>query len=555
MKSSEYWQRRFDELEAAQLRKAERYNAREVDRQFQMALAKIEKELSYWYQRLGDNNSISANEARKLLAADELKEFHWNVEEYIQRGKESNYSDKWKKMLENASAKMHISRLDAMKLQIQQQIEVLYGNQVDGLDELMHNMYTEGFNRSAYTLDTGMGVHYNLATTDPRRIDAIINRPWADDGKTFSERLWRDKDKLVNALQQEMTQAVTRGDKLGDAVKNISKRMGAAKSSAARLVMTESAFISGRAQRDCFKDLGVDKYEYVATLDRKTSETCRALDGKVFDIDDYKPGTNAPPMHCWCRSCIVPYFDDMEMLGKRAARDPETGKTILVPEDMTYREWEKKYGNTGNNSSVSEREAELEKRAIRNKPNSVNFSRIKSKEYRDIFKNIPVNEQVQAILHKKAIDILKHRAGSEYEDMYLINIDTGVVEAGQTKMEYFPGLSDEERKECVKYNTEMEKKIAKYGGQRYITIHNHPKSYPPSGSDFSAAFKYGYSGGITVGHDGTAYYYRVGEKKFSWQLFDFTVAKYYQRGYNLIEAYEATLSDFERDYGLRWMRL
>lgn len=555
MKSSEYWQRRFDELEAAQLRKAERYNAREVDRQFQMAFAKIEKELSYWYQRLGDNNSISANEARKLLAADELKEFHWNVEEYIQRGKESNYSDKWKKMLENASAKMHISRLDAMKLQIQQQIEVLYGNQVDGLDELMHNMYTEGFNRSAYTLDTGMGVHYNLATTDPRRIDAIINRPWADDGKTFSERLWRDKDKLVNALQQEMTQAVTRGDKLGDAVKNISKRMGAAKSSAARLVMTESAFISGRAQRDCFKDLGVDKYEYVATLDRKTSETCRALDGKVFEIDDYKPGTNAPPMHCWCRSCIVPYFDDMEMLGKRAARDPETGKTILVPEDMTYREWEKKYGNTGNNSSVSEREAELEKRAIRNKPNSVNFSRIKSKEYRDIFKNIPVNEQVQAILHKKAIDILKHRAGSEYEDMYLINIDTGVVEAGQTKMEYFPGLSDEERKECVKYNTEMEKKIAKYGGQRYITIHNHPKSYPPSGSDFSAAFKYGYSGGITVGHDGTAYYYRVGEKKFSWQLFDFTVAKYYQRGYNLIEAYEATLSDFERDYGLRWMRL
>ena len=555
MKSSEYWQRRFDELEAAQLCKAERYNAREVDRQFQMALAKIEKELSYWYQRLGENNSISANEARKLLAADELREFHWNVEEYIQRGKESNYSDKWKKMLENASAKMHISRLDAMKLQIQQQIEVLYGNQVDGLDELMHNMYTEGFNRSAYTLDTGMGVHYNLATTDPRRIDAIINRPWADDGKTFSERLWRDKDKLVNALQQEMTQAVTRGDKLGDAVKNISNRMGAAKSSAARLVMTESAFISGRAQRDCFKDLGVDTYEYVATLDRKTSETCRALDGKVFDIDDYKPGTNAPPMHCWCRSCIVPYFDDMEMLGKRAARDPETGKTILVPEDMTYREWEKKYGNTGNNSSVSEREAELEKRAIRNKPNSVNFSRIKSKEYRDIFKNIPVNEQVQAILHKKAIDILKHRAGSEYEDMYLINIDTGVVEAGQTKMEYFPGLSDEERKECVKYNTEMEKKIAKYGGQRYITIHNHPKSYPPSGSDFSAAFKYGYSGGITVGHDGTAYYYRVGEKKFSWQLFDFTVAKYYQRGYNLIEAYEAALSDFKRDYGLRWMRL
>ncbi|MCR5447433.1 MAG: minor capsid protein [Schwartzia sp.] len=342
MKSSEYWQRRFDELEAALLRKGERYNASEVERQFKMAMTAIEKEISYWYQRLGSNNGVSAAEARRLLSADELREFHWTVEEYIKYGRTAGFTNKWMKQLENASAKAHISRLDAIKLQIQQQIEVLYGNQVDGLDRLMRDIYTEGYNRSAYTIDKGMGVHYNLASTDSGRIDTIINQPWAGDGKIFSDRLWRDKDKLVNTLQQEMTQAVTRGDKLGDAVKKIASRMNVAKSSAARLVMTESAFISGRSQRDCFKGLGVNKYEYVATLDRKTSEICQEMDGKVFDIDDYKPGTNAPPMHCWCRSCIAPYFDDEE-ISERAARDPKTGKTVRVPESMTYREWEKKY--------------------------------------------------------------------------------------------------------------------------------------------------------------------------------------------------------------------
>lgn len=346
MKSSEYWQRRFDELEAALLRKGERYNASEVERQFKMAMAAIEKEISYWYQRLGSNNGVSAAEARRLLSADELREFHWTVEEYIKYGRTAGFTDKWMKQLENASAKAHISRLDAIKLQIQQQLEVLYGNQVDGLDRLMRDIYTEGYNRSAYTIDKGMGVHYNLASTDSGRIDTIINQPWAGDGKIFSDRLWRDKDKLVNTLQQEMTQAVTRGDKLGDAVKKIASRMNVAKSSAARLVMTESAFISGRSQRDCFKGLGVDKYEYVATLDRKTSEICQEMDGKVFDIDDYKPGTNAPPMHCWCRSCIVPYFgDDEGISGERAARDPDTGKRVMVPADMTYPEWEKKYVN------------------------------------------------------------------------------------------------------------------------------------------------------------------------------------------------------------------
>ncbi|SHE63923.1 minor capsid protein [Schwartzia succinivorans] len=342
MKSSEYWQRRFDELEAALLRKGERYNASEVERQFKMAMAAIEKEISYWYQRLGSNNGVSAAEARRLLSADELREFHWTVEEYIKYGRTAGFTDKWMKQLENASAKAHISRLDAIKLQIQQQIEVLYGNQVDGLDRLMRDIYTEGYNRSAYTIDKGMGVHYNLASTDSGRIDTIINQPWAGDGKIFSDRLWRDKDKLVNTLQQEMTQAVTRGDKLGDAVKKIASRMNVAKSSAARLVMTESAFISGRSQRDCFKGLGVNKYEYVATLDRKTSEICQEMDGKVFDIDDYKPGTNAPPMHCWCRSCIAPYFDDEE-ISERAARDPKTGKTVRVPGEMKYDSWYNKY--------------------------------------------------------------------------------------------------------------------------------------------------------------------------------------------------------------------
>ena len=140
MKSSEYWQRRFEELETALLQKGERYNADEVERQFRMAMAGIEKEIAHWYQRLGTNNEISAVEARKLLSRDELKEFHWTVEEYIKRGRESRYTDKWAKQLENASARVHISRFEALKFQLQQQLEVLYGNQVDGLDKLMKDI-------------------------------------------------------------------------------------------------------------------------------------------------------------------------------------------------------------------------------------------------------------------------------------------------------------------------------------------------------------------------------------------------------------------------------
>ena len=90
-------------------------------------------------------------------------------------------------------------------------------------------------------------------------------------------------------------------------------------------------------------DLGVKEYEIVSTLDSKTSEICRSLDGKHFPMSEFKPGITAPPFHPWCRTTTVPYFNDEFTKGEmRAARD-EDGKTYYVPADMKYREWELKY--------------------------------------------------------------------------------------------------------------------------------------------------------------------------------------------------------------------
>lgn len=115
--------------------------------------------------------------------------------------------------------------------------------------------------------------------------------------------------------------------------------------------MTESAYFASLSQRDCFNALGVERYQIVATLDERTSATCQELDGQVFSMKDYVPGSTAPPFHPWCRTVTCPYFTDMEGLGERAARDPETGKTYYVPSDMTYKEWKKSFAEGGGKSS------------------------------------------------------------------------------------------------------------------------------------------------------------------------------------------------------------
>ena len=87
----------------------------------------------------------------------------------------------------------------------------------------------------------------------------------------------------------------------------------------------------------------MEKYEILATLDGRTSEICRDMDGKVFGIKDYEVGTTAPPFHPNCRSTTVPYFDDEFTEGEqRAARDGD-GETYYVPADLKYKDWERKF--------------------------------------------------------------------------------------------------------------------------------------------------------------------------------------------------------------------
>ena len=84
---------------------------------------------------------------------------------------------------------------------------------------------------------------------------------------------------------------------------------------------------------------------------KHTCEICAAMDGKVIDKKDYQPGVTVPPFHPNCRGTTCPWFDDMEDVGRRIARDNE-GEVYYVPPDMTYREWEKTFQEGGSKDGL-----------------------------------------------------------------------------------------------------------------------------------------------------------------------------------------------------------
>lgn len=335
MPGSDYWKL----LEDTMNNKGAQY-MKDSEAIYRKAISNTEKEISRWYIRFADNEGISYQRAVEMLTGDELKEFHMDVKEYIQKGKMLGISDQWSKELERASTKVHISKLEALKLQMQQQVEELTGKKAKGITHLMSDIYSDTFYKTAFEIQKGFGVATNFAKLDKKVVDKILVKPWASDGSNFSERIWGShRAQLVNKLHEGLTINLIQGKPPDNLIKEIANTFEVDRKRAATLVFTEKAYFQSIAQRDSFKNLGIEEYEIVATLDTKTSEICREMDGRHFKLSDYQIGLTAPPFHPRCRTATAPFFDDeFEDEVKRAARD-ENGDYYTVPANMKYDEW------------------------------------------------------------------------------------------------------------------------------------------------------------------------------------------------------------------------
>lgn len=350
MKNADYWAQRFTQLEDAQNQQGADA-LKKIEAQYRQAQKQLEAQISTWYQRFAKNNGITLAEARQWLTGKDLKEFKWDVQDYIKYGQDNALSGGWMKELENASAKYHISKLEALKIHTQQSLESLFSKQGLTVSGTLSDVYTSGYYHTVYELQKGFNIGWDIAGIDEAQLEKVLAKPWAADGYNFSERIWKNKDKLISEVHNELSQNIMLGADPQKAIDALAKKMNTSKHNAGRLVMTEEAYFSSTAQKEAFQELGVEQFEIVATLDSHTSEICRMMDGKHFPMTDFQPGATAPPFHVYCRSTTVPYFDDnFGQIGERAARDEETGKTYYIPDDMKYQDWEDTFVNGGDKS-------------------------------------------------------------------------------------------------------------------------------------------------------------------------------------------------------------
>ncbi|MFV8253727.1 minor capsid protein [Faecalibacterium prausnitzii] len=337
MKNSEYWRGRFSLLERSTYKTAQA-TLREIEALYRQALYQTRKELDSWCARFADDNGVSLTKARRLLSTKELEEFRWDVAKYIETAQKAGLDETWQRQLRNASARVHISRLEAVETQIRQQIEELYAGQKARLTEAVRRAADDAYTGTLQEAAKGLDVNFKTVSLDKTQLDALTSKAWTTDDRTFRDRCWTNKNALVQAVHKGLTQGLLRGDSPAQLTDAIAKQFDVDRYKAGRLVYTETAYYSALAEKQGFKDLGVEKVEIIGTLDGSTCSICGQLDGKEIPLAQYEPGVTVPPFHPRCRCTTAPVIPEDFADGLRIARD-EDGEEYYLPAGTKWTEW------------------------------------------------------------------------------------------------------------------------------------------------------------------------------------------------------------------------
>ena len=154
-------------------------------------------------------------------------------------------------------------------------------------------------------------------------------------------------------------------------------------------------------------------------------------------------------------------------------------------------------------------------RAGRNKLTTIDKSYISGGDYRKKFDLLSTSDELNRLIYQKAKEMLYHRSGTEFEDMYWIDIDN---------CEIICDKLDETNIREIRHTKAIDKKLKEHDA--ILAIHTHPHSMPPSAEDFNSFVRAGYKEGIVLCHDGSIYRYSA-KKLVSEQLLMMYINRYY----------------------------
>lgn len=340
MNNEDYWKKRAEEREAEWIKKSKDTIEKELAEYYRRALSRITDDIAVLYGRYAKDNNLTYAEASKLLTGKEFKQWRMSLEEYLD-AIDKTADNKLLLELNTLAMRKRISRLDKLYSDTLKNLYKLGVDSENSMTKFLSGAYKDNYYKNLFDIGKTIGIRSSVSEVDDKKIRKVLNNSWSR--KNYSQRIWKNTDKLAKLIKNEITDGFHRGVSINKMAKLVQQRMNVGKYEATRLVRTEMNYVQNQAALDSIKDSDMKYYIFLATLDKKTSTVCRAHDRKVYPVDGATPGTNMPPLHPHCRSTIAGNLTDYDTgRSKRSARD-KNGKRIIIPAAMNYDDYYKVY--------------------------------------------------------------------------------------------------------------------------------------------------------------------------------------------------------------------
>ena len=298
MRNDEYW-RLIDALD----RRNEDELLYRLAQLLEQSYYDTEREIYAFYGEFSTDNSLSYEEAMRLLTPIELKE----CSNRIKRLKaiadklgntpfELARKEQIKREIRILQGRGRITRLQALSDSINEKwIETTL--QIDKeIGELLSETYTREYKESSET------------EIPIKQIEAAILIPIF--GRHFSDNVWRNKDNIVAFVNSEVKKGLVTGQDVRETAKLLHLQEAVAYHQAERLVRTENCVARTQGTLNGYKNSDtVNAVEILVANDERMCPNCGSRAGTVIQLDKAVIGNNIPPFHCNCRCCILPVIN------------------------------------------------------------------------------------------------------------------------------------------------------------------------------------------------------------------------------------------------------
>lgn len=288
LSNKSYWLKRSEELDKVAT-KVEKEVMKELSALYRDAFRSIEKEVNDFMMKYAVDHKLDYATVTQMLTPIDLAEYNQKIEELYAMYRDTG-SEYIKIEIDRLNARAKITRLQALQDAINVELTKVTHEYQMTLEDTLIGLFTEQYKEVSELL----GIMAPVINREA--IKTIIEYPYA--GKMFSDRIWDNKDALVKHIKQNLTAGIIRGDSIQKMSRQLKKDLNVLYYQAERLVRTETNYAMNQGHLKGYADSGVvEKYEFLAAIDSRTSKLCKNQNGKVYKLSEATVGVNYPPLH------------------------------------------------------------------------------------------------------------------------------------------------------------------------------------------------------------------------------------------------------------------